>query len=176
MARRAENFTDSLGPWTPGYRNKWAGASDWCSELTRAQKGLYHQIIEQPGISRAGVISIGADVLAEQHPDCTPEEIEADLAVLVEKNYIVRDGSMMWVRSWFKYDRNICNPRYLTPLLDAARSISKASLRKRVATSLIETLTMIQSEGKVISPTLYGMATKFAKEVGVPHALLRKPS
>lgn len=167
MPRRVEAQADTLGLWTPGYRDRWNGSSGWCTELTRTQKGLYTQITEQPGITRAGVISVGADVLAEQHPDTTPEEIEADLAVLISKNYIVQDGSVLWVRSWFKYARNIANPKYLAPILDAIRAISKARLRNTVARSLIETLAAMQQDGKKFSPDLIAMVVAFGDQMGL---------
>lgn len=167
MARYVDPFTVSLGAFTPGYREKWNGNTDWCRGLTRTEKALYQQIIEQPSITRAGVLATGADVLAEQHPDTSTEEIEADLATLIEQNYVVKDGSLLWVRSWFKYDRNLLNPRYLTPILDSIRSISKAGLRHKVAEALIETLVMVAREGKSFNPTLATMAREFAQESNV---------
>lgn len=173
--RRNTSFTDDLGNFTPGYRDKWAGETDWCVELTRTEKALYQQLIEQPGITRAGVVAVGADVLAEQHPDCTPDEIEKDLLVLIEKNYIVRDGSLLWVRSWFKYDRNLANPKYLRPILDAVQHIAKARLRTQVAQSLVDTYVAFHKKGKPMSRDLAQMIHDFAADLKVPSSGLPSP-
>lgn len=174
--RRNTSFTDELGAFTPGYRRKWAGETDWCTELSRTEKALYTQLLEQPNITRAGVIAVGADVLAEQHPNCTPEEIEKDLLVLIEKNYIVRDGSLLWVRSWFKYDRNLGNPKYLQPILDAVQNIAKARLRGQVAQSLIDTYVAAFEKGKPFSQLLAQMIHDFATSQRISAKGLPAPS
>ena len=75
-------------------------------------------------------------VLAEQHIDVEEADLDADLDALAAAGWIVRDGSVIWVTSWFDTQRNLRNPKYLKAAVDAVKAIPKQAVREQAAQAL----------------------------------------
>lgn len=135
MPRRTRTNRE-LGGFTPGYRRKWADP-EWQLGLTRLEKALWQQLSEQPTMSHAGVLQVDCDTLAEQHPDCSPHDIERDLAGLQSKGYIRREGQWLHLIGWFANNPSMNNPNHLLPTLRAIDTIGRRQLRLDVSTELL---------------------------------------
>ena len=168
MPRAAPPSKAALGLWTPGYRKKWVSDPDWSEGLSRLGKALYTQIIEQPSISRAGVLQVDAEALADQHADTTADDIERDLAELREKNYVIQSGPWLFVRSWFRYNRSTRNINHLQPILRDIETIGRKDLRKTVTSALLKSLADAAQEGEKFAPEVATACAAFTEKWNVP--------
>ena len=178
MPRKVPPTKAALGLFTPGYRTKWSDP-EWTNGLSRTAKGLYQQIIEQPAISRVGVVTRDPQALADQHYDARVEEIEEDLRELEDKRYILTYGPHMFVRRWFRYNRSSRNVNHLGPMLREIDGIGRKELRIVVVQALLEDLCESARQGEPLAPAIIDLLTEFTSrwEVPMPDAILkaRKP-
>lgn len=164
MPRAIPASKAALGPYTPGYRNKWVSDPDWQNGLSRMAKALYTQIIEQPSINRAGVLQIDAQALADQHPGVTEGEIEQDLTELRSKNYVIQSGPWLFARSWFRYNRSTRNINHLQAILRDIETIGRKDLRDKVTCALFKSLAEGARDGEKFDPKVVSACSDFAKK------------
>lgn len=172
----AAKVEDPRGLWVAGYQDKWGDYQGWCL-LPRGAKALYQQIIEQPTMTYAGVLMAGPDVLADQHPNTPSEEIEKDLQDLINNNWIVQYGSLLWVPEWFRlYVRDLGNPKYLPRCLKAIRAIPKPDLRMKVTEALVEAMAEYASRNakakKATNAQVLLWTHEIAAEMSVPSSTI----
>lgn len=171
---RSTRTARKLGPFTPGFRTKWSDPR-WQQSLTRLEKGLWHQLTEQPILTHAGTWQVDCEALAEQHPDTSPAEIEADLDALVAKGYIRREGQWIHIVGWFSNQLSMNNVNHLIPTLRAIDMIGRHALRRSVTEDLLAHYAAEVADNEILSPALVSALREHAAkwQVAFPEVLAR---
>ena len=109
---------------------------DFCDLPARAQR-LYMQILSQKRLSMAGVVPFSARNLARGCGELGVEEIEADLAILTEREYVFvdRDTDELMVRTILKYDPPR-GEKSIAGMWNAWREIDSDTIKRRVVHSV----------------------------------------
>lgn len=100
--------------------------------LPASAQRTYIMVITQPDITAAGTLPLTVGRWAQLAPDTTRESIEADLALLESRRFVIVDRSTeeLLVRSFVKHDHGYGNPKRLPSILQAAKAILSRILRR----------------------------------------------
>lgn len=106
--------------------------------LTGEAQGLYQQLISQPDMSMAGVITTAPPRWAGQSSNGTVEVIQASLDELEERRFIIRDPDTQetLVRSFIRNDQMWRSPKSMIGIDSSVRSVLSMRLKAAIAAEL----------------------------------------
>lgn len=106
--------------------------------LTVDQQWLFEALLSQPTISNAGVLALTPRPWARLAEDMTPERVEAALAGLVAKRYVVldEDTGELLVRTFMRNDGVSSNGKVFKNALKVALQVQSEALRLVLAAEL----------------------------------------
>src|SRR5690242_12831726 len=91
--------------------------------------------MSQPDISAAGVLPLTVGRWATKAQDTTPASIRADIKVLAVARFVYcdEDTEELLVRTFVRWDNGYGNPKRRPVILEAARVVESAELRRALA-------------------------------------------
>lgn len=148
MPRKQHPSQSRLGQFTMIYRNRWQDRS-FTDGLGWDEKAMLMQLETFDGISAAGVVRADAEILAQKHPDKDAHQIEGHLSALVQKSYIARSGSEVFIRSWFIHQPSqLRAENNVKQMTFAINRVGYDDLRETVAQTFFEALLEIERVDK----------------------------
>lgn len=106
--------------------------------LPGAAQHLYMQLISQPDMSMAGVLTTAPARWAGQTEDYTPESVAAALEVLEARRFTVSDPATMetLVRTYIRNDMGWRSPKTMTGIDSSIRTVLSPMLKSTIAVEL----------------------------------------
>lgn len=107
--------------------------------LTSEAQGLYQQLISQPDMSMAGVITSAPPRWAGQSSNGSVAKVEAALRELEQRSFIVRDDATMetLVRSYIRHDLMWRSPKSMIGIDSSVRAVLSSRLKAVIASELL---------------------------------------
>lgn len=124
------------GEYGKVFKRVW-GDPDFKS-LTASQQLLYIKLVSQPDVSLAGVITFAPRRWVAQTADVTSDALDADLAYLCERRYLVIDDDTqeLLIRSYVRNDESWKSPRTMIGIGNAVERVLSDMLRGVISTEL----------------------------------------
>ena len=124
------------GEYGKVFKRVW-GDPDFKS-LTASQQLLYIKLVSQPDVSLAGVITFAPRRWVAQTADVTSDALDADLAHLCERRYLVIDDDTqeLLIRSYVRNDESWKSPRTMIGIGNAVERVLSDMLRGVISTEL----------------------------------------
>lgn len=106
--------------------------------LTGEAQGLYQQLISQPDMSMAGVITTAPPRWAQQSANGSVKKIQAALRELEQRRFIISDPDTMetLVRSFIRNDLMWRSPKSMIGIDSSVRSVLSTKLKAAIAVEL----------------------------------------
>lgn len=169
MPRKRNESQSRLGQFTIVYRSRWQDRA-FTQGLTWDEKAMLDQLQTFDGISAAGVVRAEAEILAQKHPDRSPEQIESYLTGLQAKGRIKRAGSETFLVDWFiRQPAQLRAPKNVTAMLQAIKRIGYDGLRETATMALFDALIEIEAvDKKATTGDIRRLCSAFASEWELP--------
>lgn len=143
MPRKQNASQVNLGQFTIIHRQRWQERT--YTRLTWDEKMMLNQLETFDGISAAGVVRADPEILAQQHPDRSADQIRQYLEGLINKGWLDHSGSEFFVRNWFsRQPSQLRKETGVKSMAFAIRRIGYDDLRKLVTTALFDALLEIE--------------------------------
>lgn len=106
--------------------------------LPRTAQTLYIQLVTQPNINNAGVLPLMVEKWALACDEMTPQDVLRDLAILVDRRFIVIDTAHWeaFVRSFMRHDGVAKQPNVFKNALSVAQTVESPVIRRELAAEL----------------------------------------
>lgn len=145
---------ETAAPWRASYSSKWDDP-DYCA-LPALHKVIYDQIVDLA--DAAGSYTINPDLIADKHPDVTEHDVKEAVDNLVERQFLLKDGSVVLIRTYFRYTRRLTRSQQVRQATTAVWKIPKEDLRHTAAKYLLQGVQENARHKQAIGEPLNGSA------------------